>query len=139
MTSPQDDAGGSGTHNVPERSVSELSAALKKTVEDSFGRVRVRGEISQPKRAASGHVYLRLKDENAAIDGIIWRGAAAKLTVQPDEGLEVIATGRLTTYPARSSYQIVIESLDLAGEGALLKMLEERKRRLEAEGLFDGR
>lgn len=136
MTSPQDDAGASGTHNIPERSVSELSAALKKTVEDAFGRVRVRGEISQPKRAGSGHVYLRLKDENACIDGVIWRGAAAKLTVQPEEGLEVIATGRLTTYPQRSSYQIVIESLELAGEGALLKMLEERKRRLAAEGLF---
>lgn len=136
MTSPQDQPNAAGVHNVPERTVSELSAVLKKTVEDAFGRVRVRGEISAPKLAGSGHCYLRLKDENAAIDGIIWRGAYQKLSVRPEEGLDVIATGRLTTYPQRSSYQIVIESLELAGEGALLKMLEERKRRLAAEGLF---
>jgi exodeoxyribonuclease VII large subunit len=135
MTSPQDTEAPSA-HNSPELTVSELSAALKRTVEDSFGRVRLRGEISQPKVAGSGHCYLRLKDENACIDGIIWRGAYARLGVRPEEGLEVIASGRLTTYPARSSYQIVIESLELAGEGALLKMLEERKRRLAAEGLF---
>ncbi|MBE1237536.1 exodeoxyribonuclease VII large subunit [Phaeovibrio sulfidiphilus] len=124
-------------HNVPELTVSELSGALRRTVETAFSRVRVRGEISQPKCAASGHWYLRLKDDEAVIDGIIWRGQAAKLPVRPEEGMEVIATGRLTTYPGRSSYQIVIDSLELAGEGALLKLLEDRRKRLAAEGLFD--
>jgi exodeoxyribonuclease VII large subunit len=123
-------------HNLPELSVSDLSQALRRTVEDAFGRVRVRGEISQPKVAGSGHCYLRLKDDQAVLDGVIWRGAMAKLSVRPEEGLEVIATGRLTTYAGRSSYQIIVESLELAGEGALLKMLEERRRRLAAEGLF---
>ncbi len=123
--------------NVPEFSVSELSGALKRTVEGAFPRVRVRGEISQPKVAGSGHCYLRLKDDTAVIDGIVWRNAMARLEIRPEEGLEVIATGRLTTYPGRSSYQIVIETMSLAGEGALLKMLEERRRRLAAEGLFD--
>lgn len=139
MTNPQYPASADGDlnpHNLPERSVSELASAVKRTIEDSFGRVRVRGEISQPKLAGSGHCYLRLKDDQSVIDAIIWRGAYAKLTLRPEEGLEVIAVGRLTTYPARSSYQLVIESLELAGEGALLKMLEERKRRLTAEGLF---
>lgn len=129
-------SGGGPSHNLPERTVSELSNALKRTVEETYGRVRVRGEISQPKLAGSGHCYLRLKDESAVLDGIIWRGSYSKLSIRPEEGLEVIATGRLTTYPGRSSYQIVIDSLELAGEGALLKMLEERKRRLAAEGLF---
>lgn len=137
MTTPYSPPPRPGTRNVPELSVSELSAALKRTVEDSFPLVRVRGEISQPKVAGSGHCYLRLKDDQAVIDGIIWRGSMQKLTLRPEEGLEVIATGRLTTYPGRSSYQIVIDSLELAGEGALLKMLEERRRRLAAEGLFD--
>jgi len=131
MTSPS-----SAPTNAPPRTVSELSSDLKRTVEDTFGFVRVRGEISQPKLAGSGHCYLRLKDENACIDGIVWRGAYGKLAVKPEEGLEVIVTGRLTTYPQRSSYQIVIESMELAGEGALLKLLEERRRRLTAEGLF---
>lgn len=133
MTSPE----ASPAHNLPERSVSELSADLKRTVEETFARVRVRGEISQPKLAGSGHCYLRLKDDTAVLDAIIWKGSYQKLAVRPEEGLEVIATGRLTTYPGRSSYQIVIESLELAGEGALLKLLEERRRRLAAEGLFD--
>jgi len=124
------------THNAPELTVSELSQALKRSIEDAFGRVRVRGEISQPKIPGSGHCYLRLKDDGAVLDGVIWRGTMAKLSLRPEEGLEVIATGRLTTYPGRSSYQIIIDSLELAGEGALLKMLEERKRRLAAEGLF---
>ncbi len=123
--------------NLPSFTVSELSAALKRTVEDAFGYVRVRGEISQPKVAASGHCYLRLKDEDACLDGIIWRGAMARISLRPEEGMEVIATGKLTTYPGRSSYQIIIESLELAGEGALLKLLEERRKKLAAEGLFD--
>ena len=123
--------------NAAAFTVSELSAALKRTVEDAFGYVRVRGEISQPKVAASGHCYLRLKDENAVIDGIIWRGTMNKLSIRPEEGMEVIATGRLTTYPGRSSYQIIIESMELAGQGALLKLLEDRRKKLAAEGLFD--
>ncbi|MBV6632268.1 MAG: exodeoxyribonuclease VII large subunit [Alphaproteobacteria bacterium] len=126
-----------GKSNVPVFSVGEISQSLKRTVEDAYGFVRVRGEISQPKRAASGHIYLTLKDDQAVIDGVCWRGSANKLSIKPEEGLEVICTGRLTTYPGRSKYQIVIESMELAGEGALLKMLEERKRKLAAEGLFD--
>ncbi len=123
--------------NLPEFSVSELSQALKRVVEGNFEHVRVRGEISGFKRAGSGHLYMSLKDENAVIDAVCWRCVAARLQVDPEDGLEVIATGRLTTYPARSRYQIVIESLELAGEGALLKLLEERRRKLAAEGLFD--
>jgi exodeoxyribonuclease VII large subunit len=124
-------------HNIPVLSVSELSQQVKRTVEGSFGRVRVRGEISGFKRAASGHLYLALKDADAVLDGVCWRGTAQRLSIVPEDGLEVVATGRLTTYPGRSKYQIVIESLELAGEGALLKLLEERKRRLAEEGLFD--
>ncbi len=123
--------------NLPERSVSELSNALKRTVEDTFGRVRVRGEISGLKIHSSGHCYLKLKDDNAVIDAVIWKGSMGKLPVRPEDGMEVVVTGRLTTYPQRSSYQLIIESLDLAGQGALLKLLEDRRRRLQAEGLFD--
>ena len=123
--------------NMPEFSVSELSGALKRSVEDAFGGVRVRGEISGFKRAASGHLYMALKDENAVLDAVCWRGVAQKLQHRPEEGLEVIATGRLTIYPGRSKYQLVIESIEPAGEGALLKLLEERRRLLTAEGLFD--
>lgn len=125
------------TRNVQELSVSELSRALKRTVEDSYSYVRVRGEISGFKRAGSGHLYMTLKDQDAVLDAVCWRGTANKLTVRPEDGLEIIATGRLTTYPGRSKYQIVIEQMELAGEGALLKLLEERKRKLAAEGLFD--
>ncbi|MDX2225224.1 MAG: exodeoxyribonuclease VII large subunit, partial [Rhodospirillaceae bacterium] len=132
-SAPSDAAG----TNLPAFTVSEISAALRRTVEDAYGFVRVRGEISQPKVAASGHCYLRLKDEAAVLDGIIWRGALGKLALKPEEGLEVIATGRITTYPGRSSYQIIIESLEMAGVGALLKLLEERRKTLAAEGLFD--
>lgn len=122
--------------NAPALSVTELSAQLKRTVEDRFGHVRLRGEISGYKRAASGHVYLSLKDENARIDGIIWKGVAGRLGFVPQDGIEVIATGKLTTYPGRSSYQIVIERLELAGEGALMQLLERLKRQLASEGLF---
>jgi exodeoxyribonuclease VII large subunit len=97
----------------------------------------VRGEISGFKRAASGHLYMALKDETAVLDAVCWRGLAGRLTVVPEDGLEVVATGRITSYPGRSKYQIVIESLELAGEGALLKLLEERRKKLAAEGLFD--
>ncbi|MGQ9366991.1 exodeoxyribonuclease VII large subunit [Azospirillum sp. ST 5-10] len=123
--------------NLPEYSVGDLARALKRTLEDTYGFVRVRGEISQPKRHSSGHCYLRLKDDTAVLEAVCWRGTVAKLAVKPEEGLEVIVTGRITTYPGRSQYQLVIETMELAGEGALLKMLEERKHRLAAEGLFD--
>ncbi len=122
--------------NMPEFSVSELSQALKRTVEDQFGFVRVRGELSGVKRHSSGHVYLDLKDDKAVLAGVIWKGSTSRLAVQPESGLEVVATGRLTTYPGQSKYQIVIERLELAGLGAIMKMLEERRKRLLAEGLF---
>ena len=130
-------ASGPTNINVPEFTVSEVSAALKRTVEDAFGYVRIRGEISQPKVAASGHCYMRLKDENAVIDAIIWRGSMAKLAHKPEGGMEVVASGRLTTYQGRSSYQIIVDTFELAGEGALLKLLEDRRKQLAAEGLFD--
>ncbi len=126
-----------GPGNLPEFTVAEISQAVKRTVESSFERVRVRGEVSRPTRAGSGHLYLTLKDESAVLDGVCWRGSAQRLSIQPEEGMEVIATGKLTTYPGRSKYQMVIEQLELAGEGALLKLLEDRRRRLAAEGLFD--
>ena len=118
-------------------SVSEISAALKRHVEQGFSLVRIRGEISGFKRAASGHLYLSLKDENARIDGVMWKGGAARLAFVPQDGVEVIATGKLTTYPGRSNYQIVIDTMEVAGEGALLAMLEKLKTKLGAEGLFD--
>jgi exodeoxyribonuclease VII large subunit len=123
--------------NAAALSVSEISALLKRVVEDRFGFVRVRGEISGFKRAASGHVYLALKDENARLEGVMWRGTTARLNFQPEDGLEVIATGKLTTYPGRSNYQLVIERMEVAGEGALLALLARNKARFEAEGLFD--
>ena len=129
--------GGPTPGNVPEFSVSEISMAVKRTLEGTFERVRVRGEISGFKRAASGHCYMALKDENAVLDAVCWRGTAGKLTIAPEDGMEVIATGRLTSYPGRSKYQIVVEALELAGEGALLKLLEDRRRKLAADGLFD--
>src|SRR5690349_9362825 len=123
--------------NSPALSVSELSGALKRTIENAFGQVRVRGEISGFKRHNSGHCYFTLKDENACIDAVIWRSNAVALAFLPEDGAEVIATGRLTTYPGRSKYQIVVERMELAGEGALLALLEKRRKALAAEGLFD--
>src|SRR5436853_4344232 len=124
--------------NAPEWTVSELSAALKKTVEDAYGYVRVRGEISGFRGAhSSGHCYFALKDDSAKIDAVIWKTAFGRMRIKPEEGLEVIVTGRLTTYPNRSSYQIIVETLEPAGVGALMALLEERKRKLAAEGLFD--
>ncbi|CAM8673082.1 exodeoxyribonuclease VII large subunit [Sphingobium sp.] len=122
--------------NAAPLSVSELSGLLKRTVEDRFGHVRLRGEISGFKRAASGHLYLALKDENAVLDGVMWKGGAQRLAFSPQDGIEVIATGKLTTYPGRSKYQIVIERMELAGEGALMALLEKLKARLAGEGLF---
>ncbi|HEX8240092.1 MAG TPA: exodeoxyribonuclease VII large subunit [Allosphingosinicella sp.] len=123
--------------NAAAVSVSELSMRLKRTVEDAFGFVRVRGEISGWKRAASGHCYLCLKDDKAVIDGVLWKATAAALAFRPEDGIEVVATGKLTTYPGRSRYQIVIERLELAGQGALMALLDKRRRALAAEGLFD--
>ncbi len=123
--------------NALEYSVSEISGAVKRLVEDQFGYVRVRGEIGRVSRPASGHVYLDLKDERAVLSGVIWKGNAAKLRMKPEQGLEVIATGRLTTFPGQSKYQIVIEAMEPAGLGALMALLEERRKKLAAEGLFD--
>ena len=130
-------AAGAAVSNVPEFSVSELSFALKREIETAFPRVRVRGEISQPSFPRSGHCYFRLKDENAVIDGVAWKGTIPRLGIKIEEGLEVIATGKLTTYAGSSRYQIIVERLELAGEGALLKLLEDRRKKLQAEGLFD--
>lgn len=127
----------SGSDNLSEYTVSELSFAVKKRVEDAFGYVRVRGELGRVSRPASGHVYLDLKDEQAVLSGIIWKSAVNKLDVKPEQGLEVICSGRLTTYPGQSRYQIVIESMSHAGAGALMALMEERRRKLAAEGLFD--
>ncbi|MFO1158838.1 MAG: exodeoxyribonuclease VII large subunit [Reyranellaceae bacterium] len=123
--------------NVPEFTVSELSFALKREVETAFPRVRVRGEISQPTFPRSGHCYFRLKDENAVLDAICWKATIPRLGLRIEEGLEVIATGRLTTYAASSRYQIIVDRVEIAGAGALLKLLEDRRRKLQAEGLFD--
>lgn len=123
--------------NAPPFSVTELSSLLKRTVEDRFGHVRIRGEISGYKRAASGHVYLSLKDEGARIDGVMWKGTAGRLAFAAQDGIEVVATGKLTTYPGRSSYQIVIDRMELAGEGALMALLDRLKKQLAGEGLFD--
>jgi len=122
--------------NLPEYTVSELSMALKRRIEESFSYVRVRGEISGFKRHSSGHCYLALKDADAVLDAVCWRGTALRLTLKPEDGMEVVCTGRLTTFPGRSKYQLVLDTMELAGVGALLKLLEERKQRLAAEGLF---
>lgn len=124
--------------NVAEYSVSEISGALKRTVEDTFAHVRVRGEISGYRGPhSSGHAYFALKDDRSRLEAVIWRGSMGRLRFRPEEGMEVIATGKLTTYPGSSKYQIVIEQMEPAGAGALMALLEERKRKLAAEGLFD--
>jgi exodeoxyribonuclease VII large subunit len=122
--------------NLAPYTVGELARAVKRTIEGGYGLVRVRGELLRVKRHTSGHVYLCLKDDEAVIDGVIWRSGVPRLGMVPEDGVEVICTGRLTTYPARSSYQLVIESMELAGQGALLKLIEERRKKLMAEGLF---
>lgn len=118
-------------------SVGEISALIRQTVEDEFPYVRIQGEISGFTRAASGHLYFSLKDEKDVLDSVCWRGSVGKLQAKPEDGLEVIATGRITTYGPRSRYQMVVEQIEVAGEGALLKLLEERKKKLAAEGLFN--
>ena len=129
-------AKGQAGDNAAPLTITEISQLLKRTVEDRFGWVKLRGELSGVKRAASGHFYCCLKDEGAVIDGVMWRGNAAALGFLPEDGIEVVASGKLTTYPDRSKYQIVIERMEIAGEGALLALLEKTRRRLEAEGLF---
>jgi exodeoxyribonuclease VII large subunit len=123
--------------NMPEYTVSEISGAVKRTLETTFGRVRVRGELTEVKRYPSGHIYLSLKDENAKISGIVWRNSVFRLGMIPENGTEVIATGRISTFGERSSYQLIIERMEYAGVGALLARIEMIRQRLAAEGLFD--
>ena len=129
--------------NIPEYSVTELSTALKSTIEDNFGYIRIKGELSGINNHSSGHIYLTLKDENAVINGIIWRSSVAKIKIRPEEGLEVICTGKISTgynpgrYAGRSNYQITIDTMKPAGAGALMAILEERKEKLKSEGLFE--
>ena len=124
-------------HNIAEFSVGEISRAVKRTLEGTFDRIRVRGEVSRPNYHGSGHLYFTLKDEEAVIDSVCWKGNVGRLGLTLEEGMEVICTGRISSYPRSSKYQIVIEAVELAGEGALLKLLEDRRKKLAAEGLFD--
>lgn len=132
-----DSADAAATSNAQAYSVSELAFALKRTLEDAYGFVRLRGELSKVTNHTSGHVYLTLKDDKASLDGVVWKGSVRGLSVRPEQGLEVIVTGRITTFPAGSRYQIVIESMEAAGVGALLAQLERLKAKLAAEGLFE--
>src|SRR5271166_364075 len=132
-----DDPRPSPISNLPEYSVSEISGAVKRTLETTFGRVRVRGELTEVKRYPSGHIYLALKDEGAKISGIVWKNAVLRLGMVPENGVEVIATGRISAFGERSSYQLIIERMEYAGAGALLARIEMIRQRLAAEGLFD--
>ena len=123
--------------NIPEYSVSEISYILKRTMEESFSMVKIRGEISGLRPAASGHLYFNLKDDKSILKTICWKGVAATLPFKPEDGLEVICIGKITTYPARSEYQLEVSKIESAGIGALLAMLEKRKLKLTEEGLFD--
>ncbi|MEM0976772.1 MAG: exodeoxyribonuclease VII large subunit [Pseudomonadota bacterium] len=123
--------------NAPEFSVSEISGIVKRMIEGEFSHVRIRGEVGRVSRPASGHLYLDLKDDRAVLASVVWKGTAARLRTPPEEGMEVVATGRLTTFPGQSRYQLVIEDLAPAGVGALMAMLEKRKQALAKEGLFD--
>ena len=122
-------------HNISELSVGDVARAIKRTLETEFGRLRIRGEISRPNYHASGHLYFTLKDQEAVIDSVCWRGTVEKLSLTLEEGMEVICTGRISSYARSSKYQIVIEAVELAGEGALLRLLEERRKKLTEEGL----
>src|SRR5260221_12407163 len=133
LTAPPASSPGS---NLPEYTVSELSLALKRSIEDGFGQVRVRGEISGFKQHGSGHCYFALKDAEAVLDAVCWRTTAVRLDLKPEDGMEGVCSGRLTTYPGRSKYQLIVDRIELAGKGALLRLLEERRLRLAAEGLF---
>src|SRR5690242_12177791 len=123
--------------NFPEMTVSELAQALKRTVEDNYSFVRVRGELGRVVLAKSGHLYFDIKDENATLNSVMWKAQAGRLPFKPEEGLEVVAEGRLSTYPGRSSYQLIADRMRPAGVGALMALLEERRKKLAAEGLFD--
>ncbi|MDV7270127.1 exodeoxyribonuclease VII large subunit [Thioclava sp. A2] len=123
--------------NAHEYTVSEISGAVKRSLEDQFGRVRVRGEVGRVSMPRSGHMYFDLKDENAVIAAVSWKGQVARMQVRPEEGMEVIATGRMTTFPGQSKYQLIVDTVEPAGAGALMAMLEARKKQLAAEGLFD--
>ena len=123
--------------NLVEFSVSELSGAIKRQIEDSFGRIRVRGELGRVSRPASGHVYFDVKDDKAVLSSVAWKAVAQKMSVQPEQGLEVILTGRLTTFAGQSRYQLVVDTLEPAGEGALMALLEARRKQLAADGVFD--
>ena len=132
-----DDPRAISVSNMPEYSVSEISGAVKRTLETTFGRIRVRGELTEVKRYPSGHIYLALKDEGAKISGVVWKTAVPRLGMVPENGTEVIATGRISSYGERSSYQLIIERMEYAGVGALLARIEMIRQRLAAEGLFD--
>ena len=123
--------------NSPEFTVTELSGAIKRVIEGEFAHVRIKGEVGRVSRPRSGHIYLDLKDDRSVISGVIWKGVAGRLQTQPEEGMEVVATGRITTFGGQSKYQIVIEDIKPAGMGALMALLEKRKKLLEGEGLFD--
>src|ERR1700677_3553052 len=123
--------------NLPEFTVSEISGAIKRTLEGEFGRVRVRGEITEMKRYPSGHIYFSLKEEPPKLSGIVWRNSVGRLGLVPDNGVEVIAAGRISAYGERSSYQLIVERMEYAGAGALLARIEMLRVRLAAEGLFD--
>ena len=126
-----------GGQNNPEYTVSEISGAVKRVLEGEFAHVRIRGELGRVTMPRSGHVYLDLKDDRSVLSAVIWKGVAARLSVQPEEGMEVIATGRITTFGGQSKYQLIIEDIEPAGAGALMAMLDKRRRMLAAEGLFD--
>ena len=130
------DSPGQG-ENAPEFSVSELSSVLKRMIEGEFSNVRIRGEVGRVSRPASGHLYFDLKDDKSVIASVTWRGQASKLATQPEEGLEVVATGKITTFAGQSRYQMIVSEMSVAGIGALMAQLEKRKKKLEAEGFFD--
>ena len=134
---PDDTSGTPAGSNAHEFTVSEISGAVKRVLEGEFGRVRVRGEIGRVSRPSSGHLYFDLKDDRAVIAAVTWKGQAARLSTRPEEGIEVIATGRLTTFPGQSKYQLIVDEIEPAGAGALMMMLEKRRKALAAEGLFD--
>ncbi|MBI1171264.1 exodeoxyribonuclease VII large subunit [bacterium] len=123
--------------NAPDYTVSELSGAVKRVIEGEFGLIRVRGEVGRVSRPASGHLYFALKDDRATLDAVAWKGQVARMQLRPEEGMEVVATGRMTTFPGQSKYQMIVEDVALAGAGALMALLEKRKAALQAEGLFD--
>ena len=128
---------GAGPGNAHDYTVSEIAGAVKRVIEGEFGRVRVRGEIGRISRPGSGHLYIALKDDRAVLDAVIWKGTLGRIRLAPEEGMEVVATGRMTTFPGSSKYQLVVDEIALAGAGALMALLEKRRAALQAEGLFD--